>query len=244
MAVIGDKLKKFIGAISLELLGSTNFERVNGQFNLSSADSFFRWDRAAAKDAHVVFIDATSNLLRLKEFTPCVVWVGEDSLGMNERCGWVGRLTPGHTIIEFCYALDCAAIFLLDRRGLYSKPLEEYISFRPSINERRNYRLTLKEKLPKPFDTDKYIRAASILRRQWATAAQIENYSGLSPALVYRLLNELSSRGVLASESAGANNLGNYLRKVNRIWLLTALRIKVLFRSKNRSISGVGRSWQ
>ena len=204
------------GELTSSLLAPGLRARFFELFGVASRKSVFAWREAVLPQAQVVVLDVSSDLSRLQFRPPCVIWVGALPAGASVGA-WSGRLAPDYTVADLIDILDRAAVFLLDWKARRPAPAAEPRArtladsgmLQPAASPAMaaapgtRYRLEAWIVLGAPFDGAGCVSALALLARQPVTAQQLQQHSGLPPAMVVDLLQELARRKVLqASVSA------------------------------------------
>lgn len=190
------------GELASSLLAPTLRARFSELFGVASRKSVFSWQESVLPEAQVVVVDGASDLMRLQNRPPCVIWVGAAQPPAGTTGAWTGRLAQDYTVADLIDILDRAAVFLLDWRARQPMELAAPASAATDNVPLTRYRLESWVFLGAPFDGAGHVRALALLARQPVTAQQLQKHSGLALALVADLLQELARRKVLRASAA------------------------------------------
>ena len=190
------------GELASSLLAPTLRARFSELFGVASRKSVFAWQESVLPEAQVVMVDGSSDLLRLQNRPPCVIWVGTAQPPAGTAGAWTGRLAQDYTVADLIDMLDRAAVFLLDWKARQPIPAAT-APVEPAVPLTR-YRLGSWVFLGAPFDGASHVRALALLARQPVTAQQLQTHSGLALAQVADLLQELARRKVLRASAPAA----------------------------------------
>lgn len=198
------------GELASSLLAPGLRARFFELFGVASRKSVFAWHEAVLPQAQVVVLDMSSDLSRLQFRPPCVIWVGGLPAGASLGA-WTGRLAADYTVADLIDVLDRAAVFLLDWKA--RRPVPTAVAPARALADSgvpppaapgamgaaqgTRYRLAAWIVLGAPFDGAGCTSALALLARQPVTAQQLQQHSGLPPAMVLDLLQELARRKVL-----------------------------------------------
>lgn len=193
--------KNLKGQLAYSLLAQASRARFSELFGVASRKSIFAWQESEWPEAEVVVLDEASTPPPLPSPPPCVIWVGPQQPAALSSA-WSGRLAQNYTVSDLIDTLDRAAVFLMDwraRQAARTSPPAVAASTAAPVDPAPDgcYRLTSWVFLGEPFDSAQCLNALALLSRQPVTPRQLQDHSGLGPAMVTDLLQELERRQVL-----------------------------------------------